>query len=150
MPVTISDGAVSLLAPKPKWPPPVSEQALHINSSVYWKWVETLEKCDLADADYVGRRVRGTSSDSVYRVVAVSAKANVGARISGGNLSVRLEDKTLDDEVGGLIEKSSCPLIQAAGGHYSRHFKSVKDIRATLMAVIGSIPVAFDAVGLGA
>lgn len=57
----------------------------------------------LATATHLGQKVKGTSSGSIYRVVALHPRVRVAARLSGINLSIRAEGNFSDEDKALLV-----------------------------------------------
>ena len=74
----------------------------------------------LADASQMYQPVRGTSTGSVYSVVALSDLIKVAARVTGQKLSMRVEGKGIESQkiADKLTEMGFAP---TAGSHYSMH-----------------------------
>lgn len=98
----------------------------------------------LKDAQYVGQQVHGTSSGSIYRVVAMLPGVSIAARLKGSKLSVRAEGPNLGAYSAGL---KKCGFADG-GEYYSCHYSvgekdlAVKTVGAIVAMLTPSCSVA--------
>ena len=98
----------------------------------------------LSKADVVGHRVLGTSSGSVYRALALGRLGNLGARWSGGKLSMRFEPKkTPPPSVKSVLD--SLMVFKESGtlefGYWSQHFLSMTSF-SLVNKTVGAVALA--------
>lgn len=87
----------------------------------------------LKDAQYIGQKVHGTSSGSIYRVVAMLPGVSLAARMKGSKLSVRAEGPNLGDYSAGL---KKCGFADG-GEYYSCHYSvGEKDLAVKTVGAI--------------
>lgn len=71
-------------------------------------------------ATKIGEKVRGTSPDSVYRVIALSDRIKMAVRVAGGNLSIRVEGNPTESE---QQKMANFGISKAGEEHWSTHFE---------------------------
>lgn len=97
----------------------------------------------LVEAETVGQKVRGTSSGSVYRAIALNKRVKLAARIKGSAVSLRVECNNATDEELTAIKS----VVQWHGSYGSTHFEAGSiPMKRVLGAVIYGLGVKFDEV----
>jgi hypothetical protein len=101
---------------------------------------------ELKHAKALGEGVKGTSTDVVYRVIALGAACNIAARVHGQNLSVRVEapaGKTLSPLVTGALTSLK---FENKDGYSSNHYvlNGIPPYRV-IGAILSSIDTTFTA-----
>ena len=101
----------------------------------------------LSKATKINQPTRGTSSGSIYRVVAVGDVANLAARYKGETLSIRLE--FLDDvDKSAYLDAFKSMKMKDGGGYYSTHLTNLhlSSAQKAIGAFIHGLDIPFDKV----
>jgi hypothetical protein len=102
---------------------------------------------ELREAQVLGQKVRGTSSQSVYHTVAVSGRVKLAARITqGGSISLRVEcENPTADELKALGASEMQAQAQEGKPYWSVHFNySGAPVERVIGAFIFGLGVSFD------
>lgn len=76
------------------------------------------EPCALRDATVLGQKVKGTTPGSLYTVIALSPRVKVASKVSGAQLSLRVEWS--DD-----AKKEEIDAIKSSGANWSTNYASL-------------------------
>lgn len=93
-------------------------------SSVFSASGASLPLVKLADAVAPMQKVSGTNKTSIYRAVALFKGLNIGFRLHGGTLSIRVEGKALSSYKEVLAEEFK---LDVNNGYMSGHFELPKE-----------------------
>ncbi len=97
----------------------------------------------LRDATQLHQRVKGSSKDSVYVVVALNSSVKVAAKVKGDKLSVRVESNVPFSQA--VLAAFSSVGLNANSGYMSGHFECAKaSPQRTLGAVLLGCGLLFD------
>jgi hypothetical protein len=104
------------------------------------------EVIPLRDATKMYQRVRGTSSGSVYVVVALNDAIRIAARVTGGtNLAIRAEPSFANPFLPADVVRLKGQSIEYKQGYASGHFECGKVSPARMLgAVLVGLGIAFD------
>jgi hypothetical protein len=125
-PVSNSSVPVQSIAPVPSTPVPAAPAAPKLKPGVI----------KLRDAEALGQQVSGSSSGSIYRVVAASDTVKVACRLASQGISLRIEGKNMTPEELAKIKQAGMPWHGDVDSYGSLHLQDVGDIPTA--AVLGS------------